>query len=335
MIVFLTVAAITSVLLARNLVRPIESIQTAASKMGAGGLDQRIDVHSNDELGALANEFNQMATRLEASYGDLEHQVQQRTSELATALAELDFKSRELEAASHHKSEFLANMSHELRTPLNAIIGFSQVLHEALFGALNDKQAEYLDDILRPRRHLLSLIDDVLDLAKVEAGQIELQVAPFSCPTTLERGIVIVRERASSGTACGSRSHRIRASTPSSATSAASARSSSTCSRTPSSSRPPVARSTSRRARVDGEVRVSVSDDGPGIAPEDQAAHLRGVPAGAAGKQHARGDGPRAGAVEAPRRAARRPDLGRERARARAARSCSRCRRRRVTMAGS
>ncbi len=119
-----------------------------------------------------------MAARLHASYAGLEQQVQERTHELARALAELDEKSRELEAASHHKSEFLANMSHELRTPLNAISGFSQVLRKQLFGAINEKQAEYLDDILVSASHLLSLIDDVLDLAKVEAGQIELHVGP-------------------------------------------------------------------------------------------------------------------------------------------------------------
>ena len=103
----------------------------------------------------------------------------------------------ELETASRHKSEFLANMSHELRTPLNAIIGFSQVLRQQLFGEINEKQDEYLDDILSSGNHLLSLINDVLDLSKVEAGQVELEVATFSLREALERGVVMVRERAS------------------------------------------------------------------------------------------------------------------------------------------
>jgi signal transduction histidine kinase len=87
-------------------------------------------------------------------------------------------------------------MSHELRTPLNAIIGFSQVLREGMVGEVNPKQAEYLDDILSSGNHLLSLINDVLDLSKVEAGQVELELAPFSLQEALERGVVMVRERA-------------------------------------------------------------------------------------------------------------------------------------------
>ena len=85
-------------------------------------------------------------------------------------------KSRQLEIASQHKSEFLANMSHELRTPLNAIIGFSEVLSERLFGEMNDKQAEYVGDITDSGRHLLLLINDILDLSKIEAGRMELDV---------------------------------------------------------------------------------------------------------------------------------------------------------------
>jgi signal transduction histidine kinase len=87
-------------------------------------------------------------------------------------------------------------MSHELRTPLNAIIGFSQVLQQRMFGGINEKQEEYLADILSSGNHLLSLINDVLDLSKVEAGQVELEVAPFSLRQALERGIVMVREPA-------------------------------------------------------------------------------------------------------------------------------------------
>ena len=89
----------------------------------------------------------------------------------ARLFREIEEKNRELATASRHKSEFLANMSHELRTPLNAIIGFSEVLSERMFGEINDKQAEYVADILESGRHLLSLINDILDLSKIEAGR--------------------------------------------------------------------------------------------------------------------------------------------------------------------
>jgi signal transduction histidine kinase len=108
----------------------------------------------------------------------------------------LEQKNLELEIASQHKSEFLANMSHELRTPLNAIIGFSEVLSEKMFGELNERQEEYLNDILTSGQHLLSLINDILDLSKVEAGRMELELSEFSLPQSLENGLTMVKERA-------------------------------------------------------------------------------------------------------------------------------------------
>ena len=100
----------------------------------------------------------------------------------ARLFREIEDKSRQIEAANRHKSEFLANMSHELRTPLNAIIGFSEVLGERLFGELNEKQAEYTEDILSSGRHLLSLINEILDLSKVEAGRMELETGCVRSP---------------------------------------------------------------------------------------------------------------------------------------------------------
>ena len=114
----------------------------------------------------------------------------------ARLFREIEEKSRQIEAANRHKSEFLANMSHELRTPLNAIIGFSEVLQERLFGELNDKQAEYTSDILTSGQHLLSLINEILDLSKVEAGRMELELAPFDLPLAIENARTFVRERA-------------------------------------------------------------------------------------------------------------------------------------------
>jgi signal transduction histidine kinase len=109
---------------------------------------------------------------------------------------EIRDKSRQLEVANKHKSEFLTNMSHELRTPLNAIIGFSEVLGERYFGELNDKQAEYVSDIHSSGKHLLSLINDILDLAKIEAGRMELELSEFDLAAALQNALTLVKERA-------------------------------------------------------------------------------------------------------------------------------------------
>ena len=109
---------------------------------------------------------------------------------------ELERKSAELEVASQHKSDFLASMSHELRTPLNAVIGFSEVLLERMFGELNERQEEYLRDILNSGKHLLELLNEILDLSKVEAGRMELELSAFSVRGVIEHALALVRERA-------------------------------------------------------------------------------------------------------------------------------------------
>ena len=116
--------------------------------------------------------------------------------ENARLINEIRDKSMQLEVASRHKSEFLANMSHELRTPLNAVIGFSDVLLERMFGDLNSKQEEYVKDILDSGKHQLSLINDILDLSKVEAGRMELEPSEFSVRELLTTALTLVQEQA-------------------------------------------------------------------------------------------------------------------------------------------
>jgi signal transduction histidine kinase/DNA-binding response OmpR family regulator len=199
----LALAVLAAVILARRMVRPIKAIQAAAGRIAGGTLDERIEVRTGDELEALANEFNRMADELRAGYEALEQRVEERTRDLratleqnASFMREIEEKNREIELASRHKSAFLANMSHELRTPLNAIIGFSEVLKSGMFGELTPRQADYLQDIHLSGKHLLALINDILDLAKVEAGRAELELADVDMRLCLEEAMSIVRQRA-------------------------------------------------------------------------------------------------------------------------------------------
>src|SRR5262245_8581667 len=186
-------------------------------------------------------------------------------------LRDLDEKSRQLEAASQHKSEFLANMSHELRTPLNAIIGFSEVLSERMFGELNEKQAEYLKDIYASGTHLLSLINDILDLSKIEAGRMELDLTDFHLPTALDSALTLVRERAGRRsialhTNIDNRLGQIQADERKVRQVVLNLLSNA-IKFTPEGGRIEVG-----AVSKDGLVEVSVSDTGVGIAPEDQEA---------------------------------------------------------------
>src|SRR6266852_3047590 len=181
---------------------------------------------------------------------------------------EIENKNRQLEVASQHKSEFLANMSHELRTPLNAIIGFSEVLTDRMFGELNEKQEEYRKDIYASGTHLLSLINDILDLSKIEAGRMELELTDFDLPTAIENALTLVRERA------GRRSLALQMSVDERLGQVrADERKirqvvlnllSNAIKFTPEGGRIEV-----RAVPVDETVEVSVSDTGVGIAPED------------------------------------------------------------------
>ena len=155
-------ALLLGYILSWSIVGPIRRMERRLAGIATGDFSGHVDVRNRDELGSLASDLNRMNDELGRLY-------------------------KELESASQHKSEFLANMSHELRTPLNAIIGFSQVLQQQMYGELNDRQAGYVEDVLSSGQHLLNLINDILDLSKVEAGRMELQRTTFDLPAMLEK----------------------------------------------------------------------------------------------------------------------------------------------------
>ena len=179
---FLGISFLLARALARRMSRPVLALTKGAEAWGAGELSNRVDIRTGDEIETLAASFNKMADQLQSYTTDLERKVSEKTAQL--------------ELANRHKSEFLANMSHELRTPLNAVIGFSDVLKEEYFGALNPKQGQYVKDINESGQHLLSLINDILDLSKIEAGHMDLDLAKFSVPLAIDNAMVLVRERA-------------------------------------------------------------------------------------------------------------------------------------------
>jgi len=233
-------AVVLGLLLAASVVAPLRRTQEGLSKIADGDFSGYVDVPNRDEIGALAADVNRTNNELRRLYG-------------------------ELETASRHKSDFLATMSHELRTPLNAIIGFSEVLREQMFGELNERQLAYVTDVHEAGQHLLSLINDVLDLAKIEAGRMDLELSEVAVSDLLRSALSMQSERASRGGIELSLSTE-----PAEITVAADERRvrqivfnllSNAIKFTPAQGRVDVS------ARVDdGQVEVAVADTGPGIA---------------------------------------------------------------------
>jgi signal transduction histidine kinase len=241
----IALALVLGVALSLAIVRPVRRMEAGLEKIAVGDFSQRVAVENRDELGALATEIDRMRMELDRLYAEVRDQ-------------------------SERKSEFLANMSHELRTPLNAIIGFSEVLVQRMFGAINEKQEEYLNDVHSSGQHLLSLVNDILDLSKVEAGKMELQPSVFSLDEVVRSGATMVRERAAG------KGIALRVDVdPRLGPLEADERKvkqvlfnllSNAVKFTPAGGSIDV-----RAVPMDGEVRVSVRDTGAGIALEDQA----------------------------------------------------------------
>ena len=184
--VFLGLSAVVIYGFSRHITNPVKELTRQAQKIAGGRLDEEITVKSRDEIGQLATAFNRMTASLQVSMNDkeraladvrelnrtLEDRIRQRT-------LELEERSRELEAASRHKSDFLANVSHELRTPMNAILGFNELILDRVYGDIPEAIRRPLTDIQQSGKHLLRLINDVLDLSKIEAGRMPLVLGDY------------------------------------------------------------------------------------------------------------------------------------------------------------
>jgi signal transduction histidine kinase/CheY-like chemotaxis protein len=176
----LPVAIALIYLMATRLVRrPVESLAEKAKRFAEGDMSVSVDIKTEDEIGILGNTFNYMVERVSSASKSLEEEIVRKTAllnERTRLLGLLERANQELRDLDKLKSTFLANMSHELRTPMNAIIGYTELLLDGVDGPINDEQGKSLRKVVTNARHLLQLINDVLDISKIEAGKVELEI---------------------------------------------------------------------------------------------------------------------------------------------------------------
>ncbi|MGC9492107.1 two-component sensor histidine kinase BarA, partial [Vibrio genomosp. F10] len=186
----LGLSAIFAMRLMHDVTRPIEHMKNMIQRIRRGHIDVRIEGKMHGELDSLKNGINAMAESLSAYHSEMQHSIDQATSDLRETLEQLEIQNVELDIAKKRaqeaarvKSEFLANMSHELRTPLNGVIGFTR---QMLKTQLTNSQTDYLQTIEKSANNLLSIINDILDFSKLEAGKLALENIPFEFQDSLE-----------------------------------------------------------------------------------------------------------------------------------------------------
>jgi signal transduction histidine kinase len=199
-------AALAAWLLSRSITRPVKSLSLAADALARGDYARRIDLRRDDELGVLAERFNWMAGEVESAHQELSQQyeeaqvlaeeLEQANQELELALGEADLARHDAESANRAKSDFLATMSHEIRTPINAIVGYAELLELGLSGPVTEAQAGQLGRIRVSGRHLIGLVDQVLDFARIESGTLRVERRASPAGEAVETALTVLRPQA-------------------------------------------------------------------------------------------------------------------------------------------
>lgn len=186
---------------------PIQELTRVTQQFSRGNYSIRSNFQSNNELGVLSASFNKLASSVDLQYQQLteqSHTLKLQKNELLEKYNELATEKERAESADRLKTAFLLNMSHELRTPLNSVIGFSGILLQQLPGPLNEEQIRQLKMIQLSGRHLLSLINDILDISKIEAGEIKPDIGSFDVnhvvKTVIDQFMPAIREKSLSVT---------------------------------------------------------------------------------------------------------------------------------------
>ena len=182
----LVMALVASFFVSRRVLRPLDVLRHGVGRIGKGDLDFRLDLKTGDEIEILAEEFNKMTASLQEAYAGLENKVADRTHELVAL-------NQKLDEASRLKSQFLANVSHELRTPLNAIMGYSEMLMEDAAELGAEEFVADLEKINTSGKHLLELINTLLDISKIEAGKMDLHLETFSVAGMIKEVTAVIR----------------------------------------------------------------------------------------------------------------------------------------------
>lgn len=200
LILGLALSAVFAFRLMHDVTRPITHMKNMLDRIRRGHLDVRIEGKMHGELDELKKGINAMAASLSEYHGEMQHSIDQATSDLRETLEQLEIQNVELDIAKKRaqeaarvKSEFLANMSHELRTPLNGVIGFTR---QMLKTKLSNSQQDYLQTIEKSANNLLSIINDILDFSKLEAGKLALEKIPFEFEQNLEEVIDLLATNA-------------------------------------------------------------------------------------------------------------------------------------------